>query len=212
MQDCLGRGCARGRRASARPEQPGDQATAGLHRQERAVDRPAPCRIACGTRADPLIGPRGTEGIGAHPVSPVRGRSIGSSTGIHDSAYGRMNGWDGIGRRKARSLDARKDPHVQNAWDSVSQTPQGRPAARRDAGAASMSEDFASRKRCGTQTMPRASQARPRARTGPECSVAEWRISREDEPVEAGSKHTRMAGVCGLEPQALGFGDRCSTN
>ena len=40
---------------------------------------------------------------------------------------------------------------------------------------------------------------------------SEVRISREDKAVEAASK-TRMAGVTGFEPVALGFGDRCSTS
>ena len=195
MQECLGRVCVRGQAVSAYPEQARHQAAAGLHRQQRAMDRSPPRRIAGGTRADPLIGPRGTEGVGAHPVSPVRGRSIGSSTGIHVSACGRMNG----GSRDWASNDFRRQAPkpalslgqaLKEAKESAPKVPQGRPAARSDAGAASMSEDVASRRRCETK----------------------MNLSREDEPVEAGSKHTRMAGVCGLEPQALGFGDRCSTN
>ena len=178
MQECLGRTCVRGRRASVHPEQARHQAAAGLHRLERTMNRSTPRRIAGGTRADPLIGPRRTEGIGAHPVSPVRGQPFGSSTGIHDSAYGRMNSAMRVGYRITLGASARRSaPPLEQAFEeaeeSAPKAPQGRPAARSDAGAASISEDFAARRGCGKTT---------------------------------------MAGVCGLEPQALGFGDRCSTN
>ena len=168
MQECLGPGCTRGRRVSARPEQARNQAAAGLHRLERAMNRPPPRRIAGGTRADPLIGPRGTEGVGAHPVSPVRGRSIGSSTGIHGSPCGGMN----VGRVGA--LSGTRNAHADASGISSDKFSTRRkirrqrrrkadrpPAATRPSGR--MSEDFTARRGCGTKSK---SQPGGRARGG----------------------------------------------
>lgn len=84
--------------ASAQAQQARNEPATRLHRLKRAVNRAAPRRIAGRTRADPVIRARGTEGVGAHPWSPVRVRQIVSSTGIHGSACDRMNGQVGVWR------------------------------------------------------------------------------------------------------------------
>ena len=92
------RGCTNARRLGraavrrlAPAEQPRQNAHLARHRLQRPVNRTAPRRVAGRPRAHPVIGTRGTEGVGAHPLSPLRCRSIGSSTGIHGSPCRRMN-------------------------------------------------------------------------------------------------------------------------